>query len=59
MSRRYQMSRAAERDLAYRISRLPLPAPVPRDTLSLEHGCEPTAADVANRECVTARPVCS
>jgi hypothetical protein len=55
--RRYQMSRAAERDLAYRIACLPLPAPVPRNIdLSLEYGREPSAADVAARELATVRP---
>jgi hypothetical protein len=36
---------------------LPRPAPVPRDELSIAHGCEPSAAMVEARECVTARAV--
>lgn len=53
MKRRYQMSAKASRDLAYAISRLPLPAPVPRDAEVRLTTSEPTAEQVERRVCAT------
>lgn len=41
------------REDALRNGSLPPPAPVPSDELPIEHGREPSAADVERRECTT------
>ena len=54
MRRPFKMSAAAERDLAYRISRLPLPARLPSNVeLTLAYGREPSAQQVERREAQT------
>ncbi len=44
-------------DAVLRIAGLPRPAPVPRDELSIAHGCEPSAAMVDARDAATIRAV--